>query len=152
MSRENNSVNPYAPPAEPGRLPAEPITFEEALRRIQRPARVLVYTSAVNIVANFTILPMLFFYDSINTSAAEAPPLVVAILVACAAIGLPLVALVGALRVGRKRPVLWSWIATVAALIPLGTGCWFLQLPFAFWLLRLLVKPEIRAALHQSPA
>ena len=38
-------------------------------------------------------------------------------------------------------------IATVAGLIPFGTGCALLEMIFAFWLLHLLLKPQIRAAL-----
>jgi hypothetical protein len=63
---------------------------------------------------------------------------------------LPIVIIVAAICVTRGRVKGWPWIAICTGLIPLGTGCVLLNLIFAFWLLHLMLRKDIRAALAQS--
>lgn len=154
MIGNGDPVNPYAPPSAPEGLTLSAVTPQDALDRVQRPARLLAYASAVNVIANGIMLPFLLpgaLRPPAPSELNQPPAWVILIVVPLVAIGLPLAALIAAHRVRQPRPLCWAWTATVLALLPLGSGCWFLQLPFAFWLLHLLVKPEIRAALNKPP-
>jgi hypothetical protein len=146
MSNEPTDINPYAPPSVTEGLTVVPLTFEQALERVQRPARMLVYVSLLNLFANSLMLLLMPWTPS-DPSLSAPPPLWARALITTVATGLPLLAFIAALRVRPPRPIVWSWIAIITSLIPIGTGCWFLQLALGLWLLHLLVKPEIRAAL-----
>jgi hypothetical protein len=147
-----NDVNPYAPSSTPDPIAAVPISFEDALQRIRRPARFLVYMSAVNLVLNTVIQSVVLVQSSrIPPETSPPPPLVVIVFLISVSIVSPLLSAIAAACVGRTRhrPLLWARVATVTGLIPVGT---LAQLPVALWLLHLLLKPEIRAALSGGSA
>ena len=56
----------------------------------------------------------------------------------------PLLILIAGWKVAAGNWRRWVWVAIVAGLIPFAS-C--LQLPFAFWLLHLMLRKDIRAAL-----
>ncbi|HEX5102709.1 MAG TPA: hypothetical protein VFV87_02800, partial [Pirellulaceae bacterium] len=60
---------------------------------------------------------------------------------------LPIIVIGSAALVAQGNVRMWPWIAIASGLIPLGTGCVCGNLVFAFWLLHLMLRKDIRAAL-----
>lgn len=150
MTSDFDRQNPYASPREAATHVERVMTREEALLQLRKPAiGLLVFaigsmlcgigTAAVAVVEG---LP-----PEANTPEGfvfmEAMMLLVFVL-------LPAAILIGALHVARGKPAGWVWLAIAAGLIPIGSPCACLGVPFAFWLLHLMLRKDIRAALATS--
>lgn len=145
MTSDFDRHNPYAPPANADAVSGAPLTREQALRQLRTPATGLAVSSFVSLLWGVGSLLAGIFGDNTFLDSPLRLSLIAIILVV-----LPIVIIVAAFFVIRGRVQWWSWVAIITGLIPLGTGCVCLNLIFAFWLLHLMLRKDIRAAL-QTP-
>jgi hypothetical protein len=139
MNADQEGLNPYQSPQAADSIEPRPISRAEAEAKLRVPAIGLAATSVGCFIWG---VGTMFIIDKVT-----APQLV---FIAAMLLVLPVVVFVSAVQVARGRTAVWSWIAIVSGLIPVGTGCVCLSLPMAFWLLHLMMQRPIREALRRS--
>jgi hypothetical protein len=142
--------NPYAPPTMPAVVEPAPLSRDEALRRIQKAAWPLAIVALISVIVNLAVCGYFLLVRTPDPS-----PLFDVLQIAVTLgllVGLPAVIAAAASCVIQGKVFPWCWIATVTSLIPLGSGMWCFEMFAGFWLLHVLLKPEIRAALRSKAA
>lgn len=142
MSSDFERSNPYASPADASPALATPLARSEALRQLRVPALGLMGTSVFSLAwATTTIL------TGVGPPLPQPPEWLEISAMAALLFVLPLVILVASFQVVRGKTKVWPWVAIVGGLVPLGTGCVCAGIPFALWLLVLMLRSDIRTAL-----
>lgn len=139
-------VNPYAAPQEVAESVERALSRDDAIQKLARPARFQFWISALSVPIG--IIQIAYMLSSLPMR--PSGPIeggLFAVLVLALFVVKPAASLLATSKVLKGQISPWAWIATIAGLIPFGTGCALIEMIFAFWLLHLLLKPEIRAAL-----
>ena len=144
----SNPVNPYEAPRE-GSPPAEaPLSREDALHALRRPAQLLFWTSVASIPVGMT---MIGFMIMTGNRAMLPEGLIEMVLLAVLLFTLfvvkPACIIYSTRRFLQGTVFPWVWIAIGIGLVPFGSYCAMLELVFAFWLMHLMLKPRIKAVL-----
>jgi len=150
MTSDYDRHNPYAVPVASSSPADHPLARDKALARLRTPARWLVWMGIASILYNLVPIAMLIINGQPQNSPDEMSwPVFVIWATSFSIIVLlqPLVVLVAGSKVAAGNYRGWIWVAIVGGLIPFAV-C--LQIPFAFWLLHLMLRKDIRAALAQS--
>lgn len=151
MPSDPDPQNPYASPAVPDAVEQPPMSRQEAVRRLRWPAIGIIVFTIFNLTSLRNMLPAI---QVIATSDSMTPDerLQVTVLFATVTISivLALVALVSSIQILRGRTRGWAWAAAVCGLVPCISLWGWVSLGFAIWLLLLLCRRAIRAALAKN--
>jgi hypothetical protein len=149
MTSNYDTHNPYAAPAE-----ATPVnrslSRDEALARLRTPARWLVWMGVASVLYNLCPIVVMIVNGEPPGPPDQISPAMFVIwgtLFATLVLFQPLLVLIAGWKVAGGNIPGWVRVAIVAGLIPFAV-C--LQTPFAFWLLHLMLRKDIRAALAQT--
>ena len=152
MISEFDRQNPYASPAEVSVIDQRQLSYEDALARLRYPAMALRVAAALSVLWGIGACIVIYYVEFILQRRPKHPDdwadIIGGVIVSIAMAILFGLVLYAAHRVVRGHTRSWVWIAIVGGLIPLAP-CG-ITLPFAFWLLHLRLRKDIRAALFKT--
>jgi hypothetical protein len=152
MPSDFDRQNPYASPAEVSVSQQPQLSREEALAKLRFPALALRIAAALSVLWGVGACVVICYIEFVVQRRLKHPDewadIIGGIMVSIVMAVLFGFVLYAAHRVVRGHTRAWLWIAIVGGLIPLAP-CG-ITLPFAFWLLHLRLRKNLRAALAQS--
>jgi len=151
MPSDLDNQNPYASPSAPGAVEQSPLSRLNALRQLRHPAIGLVVSSSANLLWILVTYATNFVIVSTNLRRAlrwdEWVSIIGVTLFLAFIAFLQVVILIGSVRLIRGQMGRWTWAASIAGLVPLGSPCVCLSMVFSIWLIVLLCRKDTRAAM-----
>jgi hypothetical protein len=149
MCSDFDQNNPYQSPVEVNAAEPPPLSHAEALAKLKVPAIWLRVTSAISSTWGVGALAVIWYVEGFAKQGSQSPG-EQADVVGGFAIAIAMIVLYGlgsysAHHVARGQIRNWIWVAIVGGLVPLSPCT--MTVPFAFWLLHLMLRKDIRAAL-----